>query len=175
MKTMPQTEKTVSRRDALKTLAAATGAATLMALPGKWETPLVEMGTLPAHAQCSGPAPEINRVSASHAGSGCNDPNNFRGELFLVTMTFTAPAGAIAYGVNAVTNVFSDSWGDAQDQGDSPSITTNFPPSGQIGVTTVSGNVCVNVDDRGQPIDITVFVTDACNQTTTAVTSASLT
>ncbi len=44
---------TLSRRDALKTLAAITGAVSLASLPGRWETPLVEAGALPAHAQNS--------------------------------------------------------------------------------------------------------------------------
>ena len=43
----------LTRRDALKALAAITGAATLANLPGKWEIPLIEVGALPAHAACS--------------------------------------------------------------------------------------------------------------------------
>ncbi len=41
----------LSRRDALKALAAATGAVALSSIPNKWVTPLVEVGALPAHAQ----------------------------------------------------------------------------------------------------------------------------
>ncbi len=49
-----QEEKhTLSRREALKTLAAITGAVSLASLPNKWESPLVEVGALPAHAQSS--------------------------------------------------------------------------------------------------------------------------
>lgn len=48
------TDKPVlTRRDALKTLAALTGAATLASIPGRWETPVVQVGALPAHAACS--------------------------------------------------------------------------------------------------------------------------
>ena len=43
----------LTRRDALGTLAAITGAVTLASLPGKWETPLVQVGALPIHAQGS--------------------------------------------------------------------------------------------------------------------------
>ena len=46
----------LSRRDALKTLAAAAGAASLSMLPEQWQPPLVEVGTLPAHAQTSAEA-----------------------------------------------------------------------------------------------------------------------
>ena len=42
-----------TRRDALKTLAALTGAVSLSRLPRQWQTPVVEVGTLPAHAQTS--------------------------------------------------------------------------------------------------------------------------
>lgn len=43
----------LSRRDLLKMLAAATGAATISTLPNKWVTPIVGIGALPAHAQGS--------------------------------------------------------------------------------------------------------------------------
>lgn len=46
----------LSRRDALKTLAAAAGAASLSMLPERWQPPLVEVGALPAHAQTSAEA-----------------------------------------------------------------------------------------------------------------------
>ena len=51
---MEENKKNIlTRRDALKTLAAITGAATLASLPGRWQTPVVQVGALPAHAQCS--------------------------------------------------------------------------------------------------------------------------
>lgn len=53
MTTPIDNQKSLTRREALKTLAAVTGAATLASLPGQWETPLVEVGALPAHAQTS--------------------------------------------------------------------------------------------------------------------------
>ena len=43
----------LSRREALKALAAVTGAAVLATVPTKWETPLIEIGAIPAHAQGS--------------------------------------------------------------------------------------------------------------------------
>ena len=50
-----QSSKKLSRRDALKLLGAATGAAALANLPSKWSTPELSRGVLPAHAQTSGP------------------------------------------------------------------------------------------------------------------------
>jgi hypothetical protein len=54
----------ITRREALKVLAAATGAVVLSNLPQEWKTPIVEVGVLPAHAQgASGPAPQIFNMS----------------------------------------------------------------------------------------------------------------
>lgn len=49
-----KSKKSISRRDALKALAA-TGAGVVAAslLPGKWEKPAMQMGVLPVHAQSS--------------------------------------------------------------------------------------------------------------------------
>lgn len=53
----------LTRRDALKALAAATGAVVLSNLPQEWKTPIVEVGVLPAHAQgASGPAPIVSNL-----------------------------------------------------------------------------------------------------------------
>lgn len=43
----------LSRRELLKVLAVATGAAAISTIPSKWKTPIVEIGALPAHAQGS--------------------------------------------------------------------------------------------------------------------------
>ena len=43
----------VTRRQLIKILAAATGTAVLSSVPNKWQTPIVEVGVLPAHAQGS--------------------------------------------------------------------------------------------------------------------------
>jgi hypothetical protein len=43
----------LSRRQALKTIAALTGAVTLSTLPGKWSSPILKAGALPVHAQTS--------------------------------------------------------------------------------------------------------------------------
>ena len=45
--------KKINRRDALKLLGAATGAAALSNLPTKWHTPELASGVIPAHAQTS--------------------------------------------------------------------------------------------------------------------------
>jgi len=47
------TKRKISRRDAMKLLAAAVGAATVANLPAEWSKPGLEAGVLPAHAQTS--------------------------------------------------------------------------------------------------------------------------
>ena len=53
----------ITRRDALKALAAVTGAVVLSNLPQEWKTPIVEVGVMPAHSQgASGPAPVVSNL-----------------------------------------------------------------------------------------------------------------
>jgi hypothetical protein len=62
----------VSRRDALKVLAAAAGAATLSTLPSQWEKPVIEVGVLPVHAQGS-PATVVTISNLAITFTGLND------------------------------------------------------------------------------------------------------
>jgi hypothetical protein len=57
----------IGRRQLLKTLVVAGGAAASTLLPGRWVKPLVKVGALPAHAQASGPTP-------SHTPTGTRTP-----------------------------------------------------------------------------------------------------
>lgn len=60
---MTQNSKQISRRDALKILAAAAGASVLANLPSRWTTPKLVAGVLPAHAQTSAGLPLVLTVS----------------------------------------------------------------------------------------------------------------
>lgn len=51
-----ESSSNLSRREALRLLAATSGVAALSAVPNKWQTPLVEVGALPALAQASNQA-----------------------------------------------------------------------------------------------------------------------
>jgi hypothetical protein len=57
------TEKKLSRRDAIKMLGVAAGAAALAGLPSKWNTPEVVAGALPAHARASYVCPKSDTLS----------------------------------------------------------------------------------------------------------------
>ena len=73
----PQTKKTLSRRDALKTLAAVTGVAVLASVKNEWETPLVQVGVLPAHAQASRLANlQVNNGTGGPLGVTVNGPGS---------------------------------------------------------------------------------------------------
>jgi hypothetical protein len=99
----------ISRRDALKILTAAAGAAALANLPPKWSKPGVEVGVLPAHAQTSighvlqdPPPPEL-----LDSPDACYDGQNVgltavispptAGILLQYTLTYnvTGPGGSI--------------------------------------------------------------------------------
>ena len=57
--------QSVSRRDALKTLAAIGGATALSTIPSQWQKPIVQVGALPAFAQASpGQFPFTNEIES---------------------------------------------------------------------------------------------------------------
>ncbi len=68
------TEKKLSRRDAMKMLGVAVGAATLASLPSKWNTPELAAGVLPAHARQSAVAcvPISRTVTVGALVAGAN-------------------------------------------------------------------------------------------------------
>jgi hypothetical protein len=82
-----RTLKNISRRDAIKILAAAAGATALANLPVKWETPDLEVGVLPAHAQTS---PGLYTLIA-----GQSDPN----ANFCFSLVSTAIISPVAAGI----------------------------------------------------------------------------
>ena len=73
---MEENHSQISRREALKALAASGGALAAAAfLPGKWAKPLVEAGVLPAHAQGSTNCPQpFIEEHGSCATANCNVP-----------------------------------------------------------------------------------------------------
>lgn len=62
---MTQSTKKVTRRDAIKLLGAAAGAAMLANVPTKWSKPSLMSGVLPAHAQTSCIAMRIDVISST--------------------------------------------------------------------------------------------------------------
>ena len=89
----------LTRRAALKALAAITGSVTLAQLPPTWQTPVVEVGVLPAHAQTSQGQPIISNLSETFAGTNnCTLTDGKTGSSSVVTFTYNDPLGKIGPG-----------------------------------------------------------------------------
>jgi hypothetical protein len=88
-------QKNLSRRDAMKILAAAAGATALANIPNKWSKPGLEVGVLPAHAQTSIIAPAIPHTLVCDPDAGII--NNVEQPPITVTsrVTITPPASGI--------------------------------------------------------------------------------
>jgi len=92
---MTEKSKKLSRRDAIKILAAATGAGVLANIPSKWTKPGMEFGALPAHAQGSVP---IHTLVA-----GTDDLQANFCWPFTSTVTITPPTEGIVLRYDIVT------------------------------------------------------------------------
>ncbi len=93
---LSQKRHPLSRREALKALAALGGAATLLTLPNEWEKPVVQVGTLPVFAQATPTCPNpstISNLSVSDRQGSCSPGGAAPGDLFLVTLAYTDPCG----------------------------------------------------------------------------------
>jgi len=83
----------LNRREALKTILAASGALVAAAsLPGRWSKPLVEAGVVPAHAQGSLPAFTVSVLEA------CRDLRSAR-------IGYSDPAGLVSNGDHVVVYI----------------------------------------------------------------------
>ncbi|MBI4761433.1 MAG: twin-arginine translocation signal domain-containing protein [Chloroflexota bacterium] len=132
----------LSRREALKLLAAATGAAALSTLPPAWSKPDLQMGVLPVHAQTSA---GIHTVTA-----GASDPAANYCFPLISTATITPPTPGIVMRYNITTS------------GTPPTVTSPAALTGTV-VTDGKGSVSltINVDttpgafDFGDIISVT--------------------
>jgi len=82
----------ISRRDALKALAALGAAGTLLSMPTKWETPVLQVGAISAVAQtcspvCSQPS-TITDLVVSERLAGCSPISGENGDLFSLSFLF---------------------------------------------------------------------------------------
>jgi len=75
------TRRHLSRREALKSLAIAAGVVSLSTLPERWQTPLIETGTLPAYAETSVVKPALYRVRSVRQLTPCE--NQGRHHIFI--------------------------------------------------------------------------------------------
>ena len=126
----------VSRRDAVKILAAAVGATALSNLPGKWTKPSLNVGILPAHALTSGHTLTV----------GADQIDNFCLPAALVSTVTISPADP---GILMKYTIIPD-----------PSITISSPPSlTGTALTNSSGVASVTftaVTSAGKPVTVGV-------------------
>lgn len=98
---MPKTAaKKISRRDAIKILTAAAGAATLANLPAQWSKPGFEMGVLPAHAQTSA----LLRTLAAEADKGPFGINICSPDNITSSVTISPAASSISMSYSIVAS-----------------------------------------------------------------------
>jgi hypothetical protein len=128
---MNQTEEkeSLSRRDALKTLAAITGAISLSSLPGKWDTPLIQVGSLPVHAQGSAGTLVLNNSSTGE----CEGDIGWTGSL-----SYNAPAGVDTF---EVEHTFLGAAGPFADI-----VRAEFALTGDLFSGTFFPSFCINFD-----------------------------
>jgi hypothetical protein len=132
-------QKIISRRDAIKVLAAAAGATALANLPGKWDTPDLEIGVLPAHAQTSG---GIYTLAA-----GQSDPN----ANFCFSLVSTAVISPVAAGI-PLRYVITLSPGLAIT---SPAASTGTVSTDGSGTSSMSIDVDINTFNVGSTVSVT--------------------
>lgn len=85
----------LSRRDALKTLAAIGGGIVFSTLPKDWETPMIVVGKLPVFAQGSPVGPTLMNPSVSGPLGSCDPGGGLTGSVFIVSSDYTDPDGDV--------------------------------------------------------------------------------
>jgi hypothetical protein len=133
------TDKKISRRDAMKVLGAAIGAAALANLPSKWDTPELAQGVLPAHARQS-------NVVVRTLVAGADVSNADFCHFVTSTVAITLPTAGILlrYVVTTSANVI---------------IEAPIPPTGTV-ATDAAGHASLVVDiDQDNSSNTHVIVT----------------
>lgn len=162
-------KRTLSRRDALKTLVAATGAIALTNLPEQWDTPVIEAGVIPAHAQASAaPIGTLAISNLTEVFTGVNDCTTSQGagSTSIVTMNYNDPSGGVVNGtvVNEVFTLLPSGSGGSGTftsltiTGDGFTGTISYEPC-----TTFGGNTSIQID---------VSITTPDGRTSNTITTA---
>lgn len=141
----------ISRRDALKLLAAAAGATALADLPARWSKPDLEVGVLPAHAQTS--VEHVEHV-LSTLPADLPEPNNacYDGQDVILSAVISPPAvGIVLQYVLTYTPELGDPGGTITPSPSTGTLTTNN--SGQVSLTA---NVTPNDSGQGTVGTLTV-------------------
>lgn len=164
MNTQENKAQVISRRKLLKALSAVGGAVVLTRIPSQWVAPMVEVGTLPAHAQGStlpqGPsAPTISNLTVSGPQGACNPGNGVAGQLHTVSFNYSDRDGDVAIGQSMVRLEFRYTPSGSTDSDETIITNTNVSGTGSQG--SISVVACIgspNGTDTG--VNISATLTD---------------
>ncbi len=135
--------KNLSRRDALKTLAAVTGAVALTSLPGKWAKPVVEVGALPAHAQGSF---TIRLISAEFIR--VNDCANGNGSTAELILDYNDPTGNVTVSDTSILMLYMEGHpSNVSGSNQWPLSDTDFTVVGDEFTGRITGSMCITFPD----------------------------
>lgn len=162
----------ISRRDAIKILTAAAGAAALANLPSQWSKPGLEVGVLPAHAQTSvlrvlQPPPAavlIPPVSACYDGQEVlltaliSPPDSGILLQYALSYVVTGPGGSITSPAPLTGSTPTDASGQASV---TATVTPDSPMMGTQGTLTVAWSF-VNPADGANTVSQDVYIEIAC-------------
>lgn len=168
----PLKEKhSLSRRDALKALAAATGAISLSNLPKSWEPPQIEVGLLPAHAQASptdtppDTAITLSNLSIDLFGTTNNcvgTGTGLVGTLHDTTFDYKAPAGGVVSGLTI------EQVSDFSGTSETVEITVGYLITGTEFEGTISYSTCVHFAGSSN-MQVTISITTPGGETSNTV------
>jgi hypothetical protein len=160
MKIQENNAQTISRRQLLKSLTAVGGAVALTQIPNKWVSPIVEAGSLPAHAQGSSTfsSPTISNLTVSSSQGACTPGNGGEGQLYTISIDYSDSDGDVSAGRSRVRMEFSYSPSGATDSDEVTIANTNISGSGSNGSISVVACVSSNVGDTS--VNISVTLTD---------------
>lgn len=162
----------VSRRDALKAVVVAAGVATLSNLPDKWQTPVIDVGVLPAHAQISGLIFISNLTSTFTGTNDCNF--GVIGSTRDFTFDYDDPSGQVTSAtIVDYTYIYSPSNFVNHDAfplgGPKPAYVLNITRVGDGFKGTITLKLCTQFASNNT-IQDTVFITNAASSVSNVLT-----
>lgn len=171
MSSLDDKPQKLTRRQALKALAAATGVVALVNIPEKWEPPIIESGLLPAHAQGSPTASTLAISSLRRVSTGINDCNTLIGpgssfnvsfDYQDVTGNVTTSESTILYSgtITGIPDVIPLSSSFVQVSGDNYSGTVTFQLCTRFGNANSITDVVSLRNDNGVVSDQSSITTD---------------
>ena len=150
--------RSLSRRDALKALAAIGGAATLSVLPNEWEPPVVKVGTLPAFAQASPSPVTISNLSASDRRGPCDPGGGQASDLFSLSLTYNDTQGQVFVDQTRLRAILEFLPSQATESNEVTLNPINISGDGSSGTITIP--LCVGFGSEAS-VNVTIFIRNA--------------